>query len=110
MLSGHVHDYQRFTGVLNGKNVSMIVAGADGYNKQLHTLAKIFQSSKLPITMKGSTGQLDNFNDSQHGYLRITVTNKSLVCEYVAVPDASAPKPGPLKAFETLTIKTPQYA
>jgi acid phosphatase type 7 len=110
VLSGHVHDYQRFTGVLNGKNVPMIVAGAGGYNKQLHTLAKIFHTSKLPITMKGSTGQLENFNDSQHGYLRITVTKKRLVCEYVVVPDTSTPKPGPLKAFDTLTIKTPQYA
>jgi hypothetical protein len=110
VLSGHVHNYQRFTGVLDGKSVPMIVAGAGGYNKQLHTLAKIFHTSKLPITMKGSTGQLENFNDSQHGYLRITVTKKSLLCEYVAVPDTSAPKPGPLKAFDTLTIKTPQYA
>lgn len=110
VLSGHVHNYQRFTGVLNGKNVPMIVAGAGGYNKQLHTLAKVFHNSKLPITMTGSTGQLENFNDSQHGYLRITVTKKSMLCEYVAVPDTAAPKPGPLTPFDTLMIKTPQYA
>lgn len=110
VLSGHVHNYQRFTGVLNGKNVPMIVAGAGGYNKQLHTLAKIFHTSKLPITMKGSSGQLENFCDNQHGYLRITVTKQNLACEYVAVPDTSSPKTGPLKAFDTITIATPQYA
>lgn len=110
VLSGHVHNYQRFTGVLNGKNVPFIVAGAGGYNKQLHTLANIFHTSKLPIAMKNSTGQLENFNDSRHGYLRITVKKKSLHCEYIAVPDTSAPKPAPLKAFDTLTIATPQYA
>jgi hypothetical protein len=110
VLSGHVHNYQRFTGVLNGKNVPMIVAGAGGYNKQLHTLAKAFHNSTFPITMKGSTGQLDNFCDNLHGYLRITVTKKHIRSEYIAVPDASTPKPGPLKAFDTLTIPTPQYA
>lgn len=110
VLSGHVHNYQRFTGVLNGKDVAMIVAGAGGYNKQLHTLSSVFHNSKLPITMKGSTGQLENFCDSQHGYLRVTVIKKGLVCEYITVPDTSTPKPGPLKAFDTLTISTPQYA
>jgi hypothetical protein len=109
VLSGHVHNYQRFTGVLNGKNVPMIIAGAGGYNAKLHVLANIFHSSRLPIQMTGSDGQLENFNDSQHGYLRITVEKTSIVCEYVAVPDPSAPKKGPLKAFETLTIPTPQY-
>jgi hypothetical protein len=38
------------------------------------------------------------------------VTKKKIECEYIAVPDTSTPKPGPLKAFDTLTIKTPQYA
>jgi hypothetical protein len=49
---------------------------------------------------------LESFNDSQHGYLRITVTKKSIACEYVAVPDPSTPKSGPLKAFDSLTINT----
>jgi len=110
VLSGHVHNYQRFTGVLNGKNVPMIVAGAGGYNKQLHTLANIFHTSKLPISMKGSTGQLENFNDSQHGYLRITVQKKSIVCEYFAVPEPGATAKAALKAFDTFAIATPQYA
>src|ERR1700751_2360309 len=47
VLSGHVHNYQRFTGVLNGKNVPLIVAGAGGYNKQLHTLAKAFHNKSF---------------------------------------------------------------
>jgi hypothetical protein len=51
-------------------------------------------------------GVLENFKDSQDGYLRLTVKKKSIVCEYVAAPDASTPKKGPLKAFDTLTIKT----
>jgi hypothetical protein len=106
VLSGHVHDYQRFTGQLTGKDVPMIVAGAGGYNKALHVLHKAFHTAKLPVTIPGAGGILESFCDSQHGYLRITVTKKSIVCEYVAVPDVSKPTKGPLKAFDTLTIKT----
>ena len=106
VLSGHVHNYQRFTGTLAGKDVPMIVAGAGGYNAKLHVLHKAFHQAKLPITMPGAGGILENFCDNQHGYLRITVTKKSIACEYVAVPDPSKPAKGPLKAFETLTIKT----
>jgi hypothetical protein len=56
--------------------------------------------------MVGSDGVLENFCDDQHGYLRITVEKKSILCEYIAVPDPSAPKQGPLKAFDSVTIKT----
>jgi len=110
VLSGHEHNYQRFAGVLNGQTVPMTVAGAGGYNKQLHVLSKAFHNAKLPISMTGSDGQLESFCDSQHGYLRITVTEKELSCEYIAVPDTSSPQKSRLKAFDTLTIPTPQYA
>ncbi len=106
VLGGHVHDYQRFTGQLAGKDVPMIIAGAGGYNAALHVLDPAFHKAKLPLTLGNGGGTLENFNDSQHGYLRITVTKKSIVCEYVAVPDPSKPAKGPLKAFDTLTIKT----
>ena len=106
VLNGHVHNYQRFTGSVNSKPLPMIVAGAGGYNLRLHGLAKAFHTAKLPVKMAGGDGVLESFNDSQHGYLRITVTKKSIACEYVAVPDPSAPKSGPLKAFDSLTINT----
>jgi acid phosphatase type 7 len=106
VLGGHVHDYQRFTGQLAGKDVPMIIAGAGGYNAKLHVLHEAFHKAKLPVTLGNAGGILENFNDSQHGYLRVTVTKKSIVSEYVAVPDPSKPAKGPLKAFDTLTIKT----
>jgi len=106
ILTGHVHNYQRFTGTLNGQDVPMIVAGAGGYNLKLHTLSNAFHKAKLPIAMVGSDGVLESFCDDRHGYLRITVTRKAIECEYVAVPDSSAPVDGPLKHFDLVTIKT----
>jgi hypothetical protein len=94
ILTGHVHNYQRFTGYLNGQPVPMIVAGAGGYNARLHTLAKAFHNTQLPVSMHGSDGELESFCDDQHAYLRITVPKKKIVSEYVAVPDPSAQTPG----------------
>jgi hypothetical protein len=58
VLSGHVHDYQRFSAPLyNKKDVPFIVAGAGGYNKRLHVLGKVFRDAKaanqLPVQIEG---------------------------------------------------------
>jgi hypothetical protein len=107
VLSGHVHDYQRFTGTLVGKPVPCIIAGAGGYNLKLHTLSNIFHTTPLPIAMKGSGGVLENFNDSAHGYLRLTITKQNILCEYIAVPEPNVAAPLPLKAFDSVTIPVP---
>ncbi|HEY2462221.1 MAG TPA: metallophosphoesterase [Candidatus Acidoferrum sp.] len=104
ILSGHVHNYQRFTGTLAGQDVPCIIAGAGGYNARLHTLSKAFHAAKLPITMTGSEGVLENFNDSAHGYLRLKITAKTILCEYMAVPAPGAAAKLPLKPFESFSI------
>lgn len=104
VLSGHVHNYQRFSGTLGGKQIPFIIAGAGGYNARLHTLSKVFHSSKLPITMTGSQGVLENFNDADHGYLRLLVTKKNIKCDYIAVPAPGTTAKLPLKPFDTITI------
>jgi hypothetical protein len=104
VLTGHVHNYQRFTGTLAGKAVPFIVAGAGGYNPALHVLAPAFHKAKLPIALAGSEGILENFCDSQHGYLKISVTAREMVVEYFAVPDPSAPATKPLVPFYRLNI------
>lgn len=107
VLSGHVHNYQRFTGTLAGKNLPCIIAGAGGYNARLHILSKAFHNAKLPVSMTGSQGVLENFNDSAHGYLKILVTAKSMQCDYFAVPAPGATAKLPLKPFDSVTIPIP---
>jgi len=109
-LTGHVHNYQRFSAPLHDKeHVPFIVAGAGGYNKRLHTLSKAFhdaqENNRLPLQMSGDPAQLDNFKDDQHGYLRVTVTDEHLTLDYVAVPDPSAnPKDAYLPPFDSVTV------
>ena len=94
VLTGHVHNYQRFSApLLDKKEVPFIVAGAGGYNRRLHVLGKVFheaqQKKQLPVRIGAEDIWLENFNDQDHGYLRVVVTKKCIGLDYVAVPDPS---------------------
>jgi predicted phosphodiesterase len=110
VLTGHVHNYQRFSAPLYNKmNVPFIVAGAGGYNKRLHVLGQVFhqaqQQKKLPVQIHGEPELLERFNDSQHGYLRITVTKRNITLDYVAVPDPSEnAKDAILKPYDSVQV------
>jgi len=50
--------------------------------------------------------KLENFNDPQHGYLRVTVTKKSIHLDYVAVPDPSArARNSFLKPYDSVEVR-----
>lgn len=106
VLSGHVHDYQRFNAPLGGKEIPFVIAGAGGYNTRLHILSSQFHNTPLPIQLEGSDGTLENFCDSNHGYLRIEVTPAKIHCDYFAVPDTdpSLTKLPPKKTFDTFEV------
>jgi calcineurin-like phosphoesterase family protein len=80
VLSGHVHDFQRFTRTLNGKQIPYIVCGAGGYHN-LHKMAK--EATKGEQVAEGVT--LDAWEDSQYGFLRLTVEGAHISGEYVGV-------------------------
>jgi acid phosphatase type 7 len=101
VLSGHVHNYQRFTGPLGTNEVTCIVAGAGGYNRRLHHLAAQFHNATLPIQIAGSEGTLEAFSDTLHGYLRIEITENNIHGDYLAVPDTD-PNQQPLPAAQTI--------
>src|SRR6516165_8326661 len=113
VLTGHVHNYQRFSApLLDKKNVPFIVAGAGGYKKKLHVLSRNFHDAldkkKLPVQIEDQPELLVNFNDWQHGYLRVAVTPNKIRLEYVAVPDPSQhPKDQVLKPYDTVEVSGP---
>jgi hypothetical protein len=108
ILAGHVHDYQRFTGNINGKQVPCIVAGAGGYNQKLHMLdPKMFNPKGVPYKFPNAPETLDSFNDFQHGYLIIDVREDQILGSYVGVNDPAAgisvPK-APPKPYDTFKV------
>jgi hypothetical protein len=63
------------------------------------------QKGKHPIRIQGEPEYLEDFNDSQHGYLRVTVTRKKITLDYVAVPDPSEnAKDAFLKPYDTVEV------
>lgn len=79
-LSGHAHNYQRFTRTVGKFDVPYIVCGNSGHNV-------------TPLTKKGGTPLrtpnkvnneliFENYDDKNYGYLRITCDAETLRIEY----------------------------
>ncbi len=100
VFSGHVHNYQRFTRQVElddgkTKDIPYIIAGAGGYantSQRLHKIQKDENGnppSPLPFNTTKKGVQLDNYNDTEPGFLRVTVTAQRLTTEYYTVPFGS---------------------
>jgi hypothetical protein len=86
VLSGHVHNYQRFTRTIAGKKVPYIVAGAGGYHN-LHRMAKAPGGGELGVPFAAAEDcQLEAFCDTQWGFLRLSIASPEQISgEYIAV-------------------------
>lgn len=106
VLSGHVHNYQRFSRVLNGKSIPYVVAGAGGYAndaKSMHKLqAELTKTPlKLPYTTTFPDLKLEKYEQEQSGFLRVTADAAKMTFEYFRVPFGG---PAETKAFDTFTV------
>jgi len=87
ILSGHVHNYQRFTVKETGKagafSVPCVVAGAGGYSKlgKLHKVSGNYP--RTPMTLS-DTLTLESYNQVDFGFLRVEVTKEQIVGMYYA--------------------------
>lgn len=80
VLTGHVHNYQRFTRTLAGRELPYIVCGAGGYHN-LHAMA----SGAAPGLRVKPDCVLTQFDATQWGFLRLIVTASQIEGEYVGV-------------------------
>lgn len=97
VLSGHVHDYQRFSRNYQGKVIPYIVAGGSGY-ANLHRLA----SGAAPGMDLGNGVTFEFGDDTDYGFLTLTVAGGKISGSYTAVvpgtmPDGSDGKATPDK-------------
>ncbi|HVW83921.1 MAG TPA: metallophosphoesterase [Bryobacteraceae bacterium] len=94
VLSGHVHNYQRFSRTLDGKTIPYVVAGAGGYAndaRNMHRLQKGIEQEKLPYQTTLKDVQLQNFQQTEPGFLRITASAAGIAFEYWIVPFNGSP-------------------
>lgn len=95
VLSGHVHDYQRFIKTYdNGKQVPFIVAGAGGY-ADLHAIAQPNDPDFPDQSTLLDGVELQNYCTHTHGFLKMSVTKTGsglqLKGEYYTVSHADEP-------------------
>jgi hypothetical protein len=95
VLSGHAHNYQRFTRHHGQTQIPYIICGNGG-----HGLAKLSRKGagalrtpqKLQTTGHADKVTLENYDDQDYGYLRIIVTAAQLRIEYHPASDGDAAK------------------
>jgi hypothetical protein len=109
VLSGHAHLYERYTRTMkaDGRQIPYLVAGNGGY----YNLSKLKTNAagKTPTPGQqtepdgqGNTITLEQFNDTNFGFLRITVNAASILVEALTVSSTpttttpSAPIPSPV--------------
>ena len=89
VLSGHVHNYQRFSRDIHGRKIPYLVAGAGGYAndaRSMHQLQKALNGKPTPIVTTMADVTLEKYNDQQPGFLRVTVDAHQIKFEYFLVP------------------------
>ena len=73
VLSGHVHNYQRFIKKYpNGRQVPFIVAGAGGYDG-LHEIVRTDDAHFYSENPLLEDAKLECYCDNQHGFLKIEI-------------------------------------
>src|SRR5579871_3573262 len=104
ILSGHVHNYQRFTKVVqmpNGaRQIPCVVAGAGGYTKlgRLHNINGQPPVAPLPI---GADLTLEQYDQDNFGFLRFEVSTTQITGTYTSAPytAGNAPTPNVVDTF-----------
>lgn len=96
ILTGHVHNYQRFTREVSGDGkagdvqVPYVVAGSGGYHN-LHAMAADAAAATLPWPVPNLPGVTLEAADADHyGYCRVRVDARQIRLDYVQV----SPPPG----------------
>jgi hypothetical protein len=98
ILSGHVHNYQRFTveQSLNGKafEIPCVVAGAGGYSK-LGALHKVNGRPPMAPLRLTNTLRLESYDDQYFGFMRLEVSSGQIIGTYFSAPYQANVTPRP---------------
>jgi hypothetical protein len=97
VLTGHVHNYQRFTAKINGKKCTFIVAGCGGHAKDAIDLEVASGQDKPAPNDPGVT--VNCATKAYVGFLRLTAKPGSIKGEYVAVGPKGRPVSKPVDSF-----------
>jgi hypothetical protein len=106
VLSGHVHNYQRFSVPAGDLPLTYVVAGAGGY-PNLHTMGQVDGAPPpIPWTDPATGATLESYNrEHRHGFLRLNITKTEITGTYTTVPRPQESwSDGPVSQIDTFTI------
>jgi predicted phosphodiesterase len=85
VVTGHVHNYQRFTRTIGAAQVPYIVVGTGGYHN-LYAVASDPSGGPVRTPFRvAADAVLETFCDDHWGFLRLTITAATIAGEFVAV-------------------------
>jgi hypothetical protein len=109
VFTGHVHNYQRYTRTVKGKQYPYVIAGAGGYAHNLKSLHQLQQdpytsNKRIPDNFQTTHPDvvLTKYNEDNPGFLRITVDATNLKGEYFI--NTFDKTPPPVAPFDTFTL------
>jgi Calcineurin-like phosphoesterase len=87
VFSGHAHNYQRFTRLINKFQTPFIVAGCGGHSP----LSSMRGTYRTPYKID-DTLTLESYDDTDYGYLRVVVNSDVMRIEFHPLHDGSTTK------------------
>jgi hypothetical protein len=104
VLSGHVHNYQRFSRKVGARKIPYVVSGAGGYANDVGSLHKLQPELttppvKLPYQTTVAEVKLEAYEQEQPGFLRITAEAGQITFEYFRVPFGGIAETTPFDTF-----------
>jgi hypothetical protein len=87
VLSGHAHNYQRFTRTVSGFQIPYVVAGCGGHSP----LSKMRTTLRTPYVID-PTLTLESYDDTDYGYLRVLVNTQTMTIEFHPESDGGTVK------------------
>jgi hypothetical protein len=95
-LSGHAHNYQRFTRTQSKRQTPFLVIGNGGHavNPLTHKGSPTLRTpmAQPSLSHAGDTVVFENYDDQDYGYTRILADTKQLRIEYHPASDTGAAK------------------
>jgi hypothetical protein len=87
VFSGHAHNYQRYTRLVNAFQIPFMVAGCGGHSP----LSSMRSTIRTPYKID-STLTLESYDDTDFGYLRVIVNASTMTIEFHPQSDGGTTK------------------
>ncbi len=112
ILSGHVHNYQRFTHKMSGPDgvldVTCVVAGDGGYTNlgKVHTVGGVYPA--VPLVL-GADLTLEQYDQDNFGFMRLEVSATEIIGSFYSAPYIVSGTPA-TKLVESFSINIASQA